>query len=51
MYIHLFKNKATLDDKQITDNTKNFLQKFKSEKLQQSRKKIEMTLSEDITSQ
>ncbi|XP_016840843.1 protein phosphatase 1 regulatory subunit 42-like isoform X1 [Nasonia vitripennis] len=41
---------TTLDEKLITDNTKNFLQKFKSEKLQQSRKKVEMTLSEDITS-
>ncbi|XP_033225264.1 protein phosphatase 1 regulatory subunit 42-like isoform X2 [Belonocnema kinseyi] len=41
---------ANLDGKQITENCRNFMKKFKLEKLlQQTRKKPELSLSEDIT--
>lgn len=39
-----------LDEKSITENSRTFLKKFKEEKLLQSQKKIEPSLTEDITS-
>ncbi|XP_058792394.1 protein phosphatase 1 regulatory subunit 42-like isoform X1 [Phymastichus coffea] len=41
---------VSLDENRISENSRKFLMKFKSEKLQQSRKKLELSLSEDITS-
>ncbi|KAJ8673707.1 hypothetical protein QAD02_004969 [Eretmocerus hayati] len=39
-----------LDGKRITDTSRTFLKKFKSEKLLHSRRKVAKTISEDITS-